>query len=80
MNNEIIKIKCKDCGVEFDFTPGEQKFYAEKGLANPIRCKACRDARKARYAAKEVTTKDKDEDFNAYLLGEFTKNTVKIED
>ena len=38
---------CKDCGEEFTFTAGEQEFYAEKGFSNePIRCKACRNARK----------------------------------
>lgn len=39
---------CKDCGKEFVFTAGEQEFYAEKGFQNePLRCKECRDARKA---------------------------------
>lgn len=39
---------CKDCGKEFIFTAGEQEFYAEKGFQNePLRCKECRDARKA---------------------------------
>ena len=38
---------CRDCGKEFIFTAGEQEFYAEKGFQNdPVRCKACRDARK----------------------------------
>ncbi len=41
-------IKCKDCGTEFTFTAGEQKFYEEHGFTNePVRCKECRDARKA---------------------------------
>ncbi len=41
-------LKCKDCGADFIFTAGEQEFYAEKGLEHePLRCKACRDARKA---------------------------------
>ena len=40
---------CKECGKEFVFTAGEQEFYAERGFQNePQRCKACRDARKAR--------------------------------
>ncbi len=40
---------CKECGQEFTFTASEQEFYAEKGFENePQRCKACRDARKAR--------------------------------
>lgn len=39
---------CKDCGAEFVFTAGEQEFYAEKGFQNePVRCKACRSARKS---------------------------------
>ena len=38
---------CKDCGAEFVFTAGEQQFYKEKGFENePVRCPACRKARK----------------------------------
>lgn len=38
---------CRDCGAEFVFSAGEQEFYAEKGFQNePVRCKACRDAKK----------------------------------
>lgn len=41
-------IVCKDCGKEFVFTVGEQEFYKEKGFENdPVRCKECRDKRKA---------------------------------
>lgn len=41
-------IICKDCGQEFTFTAGEQEFYAARGFDNaPLRCKPCRDARKA---------------------------------
>lgn len=40
-------IVCKDCGKEFTFTAGEQKFYAERNFSEPVRCKDCRDARKA---------------------------------
>ena len=40
-------LKCEECGNEFIFTAGEQEFYAEKGFQNePVRCKACRAARK----------------------------------
>lgn len=43
-----IEITCKDCGTKFMFTVREQEFYAEKGFNNkPVRCKACRDKRKA---------------------------------
>jgi CxxC-x17-CxxC domain-containing protein len=41
-------LKCRECGVLFAFTAGEQAFYAEKGLLNePQRCPHCRAARKA---------------------------------
>lgn len=44
MENE--QITCVDCGQPFEFTDGEQKWFAEKGYAKPKRCKACRQARK----------------------------------
>ena len=37
----------KPCGKTFNFTEGEQKFYSEKGFAEPRRCPECRAARKA---------------------------------
>lgn len=40
-------IKCKECGGEFVFTSGEQKFYSERGFTEPKRCKECREKRKA---------------------------------
>jgi CxxC-x17-CxxC domain-containing protein len=41
-------ITCRDCGMEFIFTTGEQEFYAQKGFTNePTRCSACRQQRKA---------------------------------
>lgn len=43
-------IVCKDCGVEFTFTEREQEFYASKNFSEPVRCKACREARKAQKA------------------------------
>lgn len=40
-------LTCKDCGQEFTFTVGEQEFFKEKGFENdPVRCPACRKARK----------------------------------
>ncbi len=45
---EDKKIICRDCGKEFLFTVGEQKFFAEKGFTNdPVRCPECRKAKKA---------------------------------
>jgi CxxC-x17-CxxC domain-containing protein len=42
-------LTCRDCGTSFEFTIGEQEFYAEKGFTNePSRCPSCRRANKAR--------------------------------
>jgi CxxC-x17-CxxC domain-containing protein len=36
-------LRCRDCGDDFIFSAGEQRFFAEKGLANdPQRCTSCR--------------------------------------
>lgn len=41
-------LSCRDCGKEFVFTEGEQRFHAEKGFTNvPSRCPDCRAARKS---------------------------------
>src|SRR5689334_11257839 len=41
-------LTCRDCGMDFVFTSGEQEFYAQKGFTNePTRCPSCRQARKA---------------------------------
>lgn len=46
-------IKCKDCGQEFTFTEGEQAFYESRNFAEPVRCKACRDASKLQEQQQE---------------------------
>lgn len=46
-------LTCVDCGCEFTFTAGEQKFYREKELDNePKRCRECRDKKKAERNAR----------------------------
>lgn len=35
-------IICQDCQSEFAWTVGEQEFYEEKGLEEPVRCPVCR--------------------------------------
>jgi len=38
-------LQCKDCGDDFVFSAGEQRFFAEKGLTHePQRCGTCRAA------------------------------------
>lgn len=38
--------KCVDCGKDWTLTEGERKFFDEKGLTPPKRCKPCRAAKK----------------------------------
>jgi len=57
-------LPCRDCSRTFVWTAGEQQFFAEKSLINlPVRCPACRAARKAKLglperAQTEVTCAD----------------------
>ncbi|HEX6292411.1 MAG TPA: zinc-ribbon domain containing protein [Herpetosiphonaceae bacterium] len=40
-------LTCRDCGMGFTFTTGEQEFYAQKGFDNePTRCANCRQTHK----------------------------------
>jgi CxxC-x17-CxxC domain-containing protein len=49
---EDINIVCIDCGKEFIWTAGEQKFYLDKGLQNPPkRCKDCKQAKNERISS-----------------------------
>jgi hypothetical protein len=38
---------CKDCKQPFIFKAGEHRFFVEKQFSLPVRCKPCRDRRKA---------------------------------
>ncbi len=41
-------LRCRECGMDFIWTAGEQEFFASRGLVNaPSRCPSCRQARKA---------------------------------
>lgn len=47
-------IVCRDCGVGFVFSAGEQEFFAAHGLENePRRCKHCRETRKAAGSGRD---------------------------
>jgi CxxC-x17-CxxC domain-containing protein len=50
MSNEDYQdriLTCRDCGMDFTFSAGEQEFYASRGLTNaPGRCPSCRAARR----------------------------------
>ncbi|MFC1947601.1 zinc-ribbon domain containing protein [Chloroflexota bacterium] len=45
-NLENKYIVCKECGEEFIFAAGEQRFYLSKNLSDPKRCKQCIRIRK----------------------------------
>lgn len=44
------ELTCRDCGSTFVFTAGEQTFFQERGFSEPVRCKTCRDVKKAQRA------------------------------
>ncbi len=47
---------CRECGVSFVFTQGEQEFYQSRGLTNPpSRCPKCRAARRAQQGVTATT-------------------------
>lgn len=35
-------LRCIDCGADFTFTVGEQRYFFSKGLSVPKRCPQCR--------------------------------------
>lgn len=43
---ELITKDCKDCGVTFDISVGEQQWYKDRNFQLPTRCPACRKARR----------------------------------
>jgi len=46
------EITCKDCKTKFTFTAGEQQWFAERDFTDPVRCKPCRDQKKAQKEAQ----------------------------
>ena len=49
-------LTCRDCGIEFTFTAGEQQFYETKGLLNPPgRCPDCRSLRREGRGVQRTT-------------------------
>ena len=39
-------LQCLDCGADFTFAIGEQRFFFNKGLSQPKRCPQCRQNRR----------------------------------
>jgi hypothetical protein len=49
-----LTFACCDCGGEWTLTASEQDFFDSRDLAWPKRCKPCRVAKRAKYAALEA--------------------------
>jgi hypothetical protein len=43
---ETLLLRCKDCHCQFEFSGEEQSFFRSRDFPAPIRCPACRRARK----------------------------------
>lgn len=57
-HGNVTRLVCRDCGVAFDYSEGEQAFYQQHGLDTPRRCPACRKARKAVQGQNYHSTHD----------------------
>ncbi len=55
-----MKIICKQCHREFEFTESEIQFYKSKGLSLPKRCKNCRQQNKEKKLNQGITVIQKD--------------------
>ncbi len=52
LNDRLLH--CLDCGKDFQFTAGEQRYFFSKGLSIPKRCPECRLKRKLTLVPEEV--------------------------
>jgi CxxC-x17-CxxC domain-containing protein len=53
-------LTCVDCGEDFVFSAGEQRFFAMKSLVNdPRRCKNCKASRAAWIGAQASRTAER---------------------
>jgi len=49
LGGEVMLLRCRDCLVMFEFNAEEQDFFRSRDYPPPIRCKACRQARKQKF-------------------------------
>ncbi len=49
-----LELICIDCSEAFAFTVGEQRFYGERGIRQPVRCADCRAGRRAERNASLI--------------------------
>ena len=57
MTYESKFLKCSKCGSLFNFSAGEQGFYAFKGISRgPKLCRPCRQAEEAAYSTTSTSS------------------------
>ena len=48
-------LNCRDCPRQFEFSKGEQEFYAMKGFTNkPSRCRECKEKKKQEFESRNM--------------------------
>lgn len=62
----MIRLTCKQCGKEFTMADSEIKFYKEKNLQLPKRCKECRDKNKRERAKQSSQYRSAPNSMNNY--------------
>ena len=56
MSFQDKELQCKDCGQKFQFSAGEQEFFAQKGFQNePSRCPDCRANRRRQGSGRPAS-------------------------
>lgn len=46
-------VKCLDCNKPFTISPNHEKWFMDKGLELPKRCRECRNKRRSRKEVKD---------------------------
>jgi hypothetical protein len=46
LSTEVLMLRCRDCNCQFEFSTESQEFFRSRDYPPPIRCPACRRARK----------------------------------
>jgi len=54
VTGETINISCKDCNRSFEFTAGDQEFYAAHGFHMPVRCHSCRQNKRDKDSGRKM--------------------------
>lgn len=53
---ETKEVQCKDCPKKFTLTAEAQKFFAGKGLKNPVRCGDCRKKKREANGTQKIVS------------------------